>query len=83
MNYELDYLKDKFEKSAGNCKLWTVLALITAIAVWLWQTKIAIFIFAISMILLVLNLLTAWVAYRKLKKASDKSKGQNRWKPIK
>lgn len=77
MDYKKDELEEKFIKSAGNCKLWTVLALITAIAVWLWQTKIAIFIFAISMILLVLNLLTAWVFHRELKKASDKSKEQN------
>ncbi|QHJ76544.1 MAG: hypothetical protein [Bacteriophage sp.] len=77
MDYKKDELEEKFIKSADNCVRHTILALITAIAVWLWQTKIAIFIFSISMILLVLNVLTVWVFYRELKKASDKSKEQN------
>lgn len=77
MDYKKDELEEKIIKSADNCVRHTILALITAIAVWLWQTKIAIFIFSISMILLVLNVLTVWVFYRELKKASDKSKEQN------
>lgn len=74
MDYKKDELEEKFIKSADNCVRHTILALITAIAVWLWQTKITIFIFSISMILLVLNVFTVWVFYRELKKASDKSK---------
>lgn len=61
-------LKETFSNKSVKCKFWFLLCLVSTAAVFLWKTKIAIFIQIITIIYFLNNLISAYIVYRELKK---------------
>ena len=65
-------IKDDFKKEisdkVGSCTFWFVAILIAAAATFIWKTKIALFILAVTVIFFVLSLTKLCLACFKLKK---------------
>ncbi|MCT6891164.1 MAG: hypothetical protein M3Z87_16145 [Lactobacillus sp.] len=61
-------LKEAFSNRSVKCKIWFLLFLVSTAAVFLWKTKIAIFIQIITIIYFLNNLISAYIVYRELKK---------------
>lgn len=61
-------LKETFSNKSVKCKFWFLLCLVSTAAVFLWKTKLVIFIQIITIIYFLANLISAYIAYRKLNK---------------
>lgn len=74
------YLEKKISNVIGSCILWFVAALIAAVAMFIWKTKIALFILAVTVIFFILSLIGLYVACFKLKKIlkDEKQIGQEK-----
>ena len=70
-----EYLEKEISNVIGSCILWFVAALIAAVAMFIWKTKIALFILAVTVIFFILSLIGLYVACSKLKKILKDEKG--------
>jgi len=63
-----DDLKKEISNVIGSCILWFVATLIAAVAMFIWKTKIALFILAVTVIFFILSIIGLYLACFKLKK---------------
>lgn len=62
------YLEKEISNVVGSCILWFVAILIAAVAMFIWKTKIALFILAVTVIFFILSIIGLCFACFKLKK---------------
>jgi hypothetical protein len=63
--------QSKFEKRASNTKTWGVILVITVIAYFIWQSKIALFATLCSAFFFIENIIIAYYFYRKKELVDD------------
>lgn len=72
-----DDLKKEISDKVGSCTFWFVAILIAAAATFIWKTKIALFILAVTVIFFVLLLTKLCLACFKLKKILSDEENKN------
>lgn len=63
-----EHLEKEISNGVGSCILWFVATLIAAVAMFIWKTKIALFILAVTVIFFILSIIGLYIACFKLKK---------------
>lgn len=76
------YLEKEISNVIGSCILWFVATLIAAVAVFIWKTKIALFILAVTVIFFILSIIGLYLACFKLKKILKDEKGISQEKTL-
>lgn len=77
-----EYLEKEISNVIGSCILWFVATLIAAVAMFIWKTKIALFILAVTVIFFILSIIGLYLACFKLKKILKDEKGTGQEKSL-
>ena len=80
MIHEKENLKKRISDKVSNCMLWLIAILIAVVATVIWQTKVALFIFSVTIIFFGLSLIELCLVCLKWKKVLREEKRKNQEK---
>ena len=74
MIHEKENLKKRISDKVSSCMFWLIAILIAAVATVIWQTKVALFIFSVTIIFFALSLIELCIVCLRLKKILNEEK---------
>lgn len=80
MIHEKENLKKRISDKVSSCMFWLIAILIAAVATVIWQTKVALFIFSVTIIFFALSLIELCLVCLKWKRVLREEKRKNQKK---